>query len=267
MARATTAASGVPLHVRTISAQTCLAAGASLLAMVWAVWLGQPDFPLDDSYILQHAVDGLLLGREVRFLGSTPLQGVTSPAAVLPITALALLLPTPWAQLVFTTLAAVLYLVGVYRLAAVAGLGAGWSMLLAVLALIAGRNLFQLLNGLETGLAMAAVTWLLVWFRDAEPDRHRSYALVGLLPLIRPGDTVLCEAFWSTLEPIPAAMHLTAAQAAGVARDGGAGELILTHILDAHDPAAAVVAAREVFDGPVRLADVDLVVDVGVAVS
>ena len=88
-----------------------------------------------------------------------------------------------------------------------------------------------------------------------------------LLPLIRPGDTVLCEAFWSTLEPIPAAMHLTAAQAAGVARDGGAGELILTHILDAHDPAAAVVAAREVFDGPVRLADVDLVVDVGVAVS
>jgi ribonuclease BN (tRNA processing enzyme) len=62
-------------------------------------------------------------------------------------------------------------------------------------------------------------------------------------------------------------MHLTAAQAAGVARDGGAAELILTHILDAHDPAAAVIAARAVFDGPVRLADVDLVVDFGAAVS
>ena len=41
-----------------------------------------------------------------------------------------------------------------------------------------------------------------------------------LVPLVRPGDTLLCEAFWSTLEPIPAAMHLTAAQAAGVAASG-----------------------------------------------
>jgi ribonuclease BN (tRNA processing enzyme) len=84
-----------------------------------------------------------------------------------------------------------------------------------------------------------------------------------LVPLVRPGDTLLCEAFWSTLDPIPAAMHLTAAQAAGVARAAGAGELILTHILDAHDPAAAVIAAREVFAGPVRLAEIGLVADVG----
>ena len=84
-----------------------------------------------------------------------------------------------------------------------------------------------------------------------------------LIPLVRPGDTLLCEAFWSTLEPIPAAMHLTATQAARVAQEGSAGELILTHILDAHDPAAAVVAARDAFEGPVRLAEIGLVVDVG----
>lgn len=88
-----------------------------------------------------------------------------------------------------------------------------------------------------------------------------------LVPLVRPGDTLLCEAFWSTLDPVPGAMHLTAAQAADVARKAGAGELILTHILDAHDPAAAVVAAREVFAGPVRLAEIGLVVDVGGAHS
>jgi ribonuclease BN (tRNA processing enzyme) len=82
-----------------------------------------------------------------------------------------------------------------------------------------------------------------------------------LLPLVRPGDTLLCEAFWSTLEPIPAAMHLTAAQAARVARDTGASQLILTHVLDAHDPHAAVLAAREVYDGPVMLAEVGLVVE------
>jgi ribonuclease BN (tRNA processing enzyme) len=84
-----------------------------------------------------------------------------------------------------------------------------------------------------------------------------------LLPLVRPGDTLLCEAFWSTLEPIPAAMHLTAAQAASVARAGGASELILTHILDAHDPHAAVIAAHEVYEGPVKLAEVGLIVEIG----
>jgi hypothetical protein len=190
------------LHVRTISAQTRLAAGATLLAIAWAVWLGRPDFPLDDSYILQHAVDGVLRGREDRFIGSTPLQGVTSPASLLPMAALGLLLPTPWTQVVVTALAAVLYLVGVYRLGTVAGLGNGWSVSLALLALLAGRNVIQLLNGLETGLAMAAVTWLLVWFRDAEPDRRWHYALVGLLPFIRPelaalSVLVLLRACWS----------------------------------------------------------------------
>lgn len=83
-----------------------------------------------------------------------------------------------------------------------------------------------------------------------------------LLPLIRRGDTLLCEAFWSTREPIPDAMHLTAEQAADVALRGGAAELILTHILDAHDSEAALVAASARFDGPVQLARPELVVEI-----
>lgn len=84
-----------------------------------------------------------------------------------------------------------------------------------------------------------------------------------LLPLIREGDTLLCEAFWSTLEPDPAANHLSAAQAAEVALQAGAGQLILTHILDAHDPQAALETAAQVFRGPVQLAGPDLVVQLG----
>ncbi len=84
-----------------------------------------------------------------------------------------------------------------------------------------------------------------------------------LLPLIREGDTVLCEAFWSILEPIPSANHLSAAQAADVARRGGAAHLILTHILEAHDPRAALGAAKAIFPGPVRLAEPELVVRIG----
>lgn len=76
-----------------------------------------------------------------------------------------------------------------------------------------------------------------------------------LLPLIREGDTLLCEAFWSTRVPDPGAHHLTAEQAAAVARRGGAACLILTHILDAHDPQAALDAARGVFGADVSLAE------------
>ncbi|MFV2064026.1 MAG: MBL fold metallo-hydrolase [Chloroflexota bacterium] len=80
-----------------------------------------------------------------------------------------------------------------------------------------------------------------------------------LLPLIREGDTLLSEAFWSTREPIAGANHLSAVEAADVGRRGGASNLILTHILDSHDPQAARRAASDVFPGPVQLARPDLV--------
>jgi ribonuclease BN (tRNA processing enzyme) len=84
-----------------------------------------------------------------------------------------------------------------------------------------------------------------------------------LLPLIHQGDTVMCEAFWSTREPIPSANHLNATEAADVARRGGAAHLILTHILEAYDPEAALVAATEVFPGLVELARPEMVVHIG----
>ena len=84
-----------------------------------------------------------------------------------------------------------------------------------------------------------------------------------LLPLMREGDTLLCEAFWSTREPIASANHLDAAQAADVARRGGVSDLILTHILESYDPQAALVAARAIFPGHVQLAEPEMVVDIG----
>ena len=84
-----------------------------------------------------------------------------------------------------------------------------------------------------------------------------------LLSLVREGDTLLCEAFWSTRDPIEGANHLTAAEAAGVARRGRAGALLLTHILDAHDPQAALEAAGAAFPGETRLAEPGMVVSIG----
>jgi ribonuclease BN (tRNA processing enzyme) len=84
-----------------------------------------------------------------------------------------------------------------------------------------------------------------------------------LLPLMRVGDTLLCEAFWSTREPVPSANHLNAVQAADLAERTGAAELILTHVLESYDPQAGLRAAGSVFAGPVRLAEPEMVLTVG----
>ena len=75
-----------------------------------------------------------------------------------------------------------------------------------------------------------------------------------LVPLIRPGDTLLSEAFWGVEEPEPGAMHMTADEAARAAVAGVARRLIMTHIGEEHDPMAALAAARARFPGDVLLA-------------
>jgi ribonuclease BN (tRNA processing enzyme) len=84
-----------------------------------------------------------------------------------------------------------------------------------------------------------------------------------LLPLIRPGDTLLCEAFWGAdPDPEPAAEHLTADDAASVAARSGAAHLVLTHIADAHRPDEALAIARRAYSGQVDLARPGLAVDI-----
>ncbi len=75
-----------------------------------------------------------------------------------------------------------------------------------------------------------------------------------LLPLIQPGDTLLCEAYFGAAEQISGPDHLSARLAGRAARDGKAGRLVLTHLKDGSDEAAAIDAAREVFDGWVLIA-------------
>lgn len=81
-----------------------------------------------------------------------------------------------------------------------------------------------------------------------------------LLPLIQPGDALLCEAAFGVRDGPPEAGHLSAERAAGAAREGRAGRLILTHILDEGDEEGSLQLARGVFPGPVELARPGLVV-------
>ena len=74
-----------------------------------------------------------------------------------------------------------------------------------------------------------------------------------LIPLIRPGDTLLAEASFGAGSVPEGAAHLTAADAARAALAGGAARLLLTHIQMGYSRSDALAAAQSVFSGPVQL--------------
>jgi ribonuclease BN (tRNA processing enzyme) len=73
-----------------------------------------------------------------------------------------------------------------------------------------------------------------------------------LVPLIRPGDTLLSEASFGAGPVREGAEHLTAADAARAASAGGAARLLLAHIQMGYDRGDALAAAQSVFAGPVQ---------------
>ena len=82
-----------------------------------------------------------------------------------------------------------------------------------------------------------------------------------LLSLLRTGDTLLCEAAFGA-GPSEGRIHLTAAEAAGVAVRGGATRLVLTHLQDDRRESAARAAAEDEFNGTVEVARPGLEIDI-----
>lgn len=74
-----------------------------------------------------------------------------------------------------------------------------------------------------------------------------------LVPLIRPGDTLLSEVSFGTGPPPVPDLHLDATAVADLATRTGVASVLLTHLQMNYDPAATVEAVRGGFDGPVRL--------------
>lgn len=82
-----------------------------------------------------------------------------------------------------------------------------------------------------------------------------------LLPLVRPGDLLLCEAGFGVVRDAPG-IHLTANEAASVAKRGVVAGLILTHVHDRADAEPLVKAARTEFDGAISLAEPGMTLDI-----
>jgi hypothetical protein len=163
-------------------------ATAALMAALAALALGLAGglvFPVDDAYIVQHNASLLPSGPDPNYPGTPPLAGSTSLAHLALVAAAASVLPLPAAALAVAIMAVLLYVTGLARLALLLGGGrrAAWQAI--CLGTLAVSVPFHLLNGLETGLALAAITWALAW-AVAPPTPWALPLLCGVLPFIRP---------------------------------------------------------------------------------
>jgi ribonuclease BN (tRNA processing enzyme) len=74
-----------------------------------------------------------------------------------------------------------------------------------------------------------------------------------IAPLVRPGDTLLCEASFGP-GPVPqGAIHLDAPAVGRLAAATGTARVLLTHLQMGHDPEATVEACRAAYAGPVAM--------------
>lgn len=159
--------------------------------VVWFFYilhLSPPVFPLDDPYLVLHNAQVLHLGFDPNFVGASPLTGATSAVHLVLVYLLMFVLPPLWALEILCWLVILAYVMGLLRLAFVFSA----SSLQAILLLLAGVTIsfipFQFLNGLETGLGITVLLWLLILASTPQQGFKRVgyWLLCGLLPFIRP---------------------------------------------------------------------------------
>jgi hypothetical protein len=168
-----------------------LALAMFALFAIWAAIMGEPDFPLDDAYITLHNAGVLLRGSDPNY-GVSALVGATSSVHLLLVAAAGLFVPLPWAGALITWLAAGLYLAGLLFVAQRHNLTLTESVQLMIAGALSGFLSCHLLNGIETGLAMALVVWSVAL--AMEPRGPLLPVLLGLMPFVRPELAVLAAA-------------------------------------------------------------------------
>lgn len=172
---------------------------ALLLSAALSTLAGPPVFPFDDAYITLHNAQAMWQGTDVNYPGTAPLHGATSAIHLALVAALLGALKgtflgafsgelSPlWALHTAMWMGIAAYVLGVLRLASVHQASALQAFLLVACGLVAGQMPHQLLNGLETGWALAALVWALVLLSEPEPRRTGWLALLcGQLPFLRP---------------------------------------------------------------------------------
>ena len=141
---------------------------------------------MDDAYIVTHNVQVMRNGgNDPNFVGAPVLSGTTSIVHLVLIYIPSIFTSPLFAQYLISCLAVILYALGIIGLSLNRGLSRIQAALVTVLGLIAAEVPHQLLNGLETGLAMGALVWFLVFVSESRKAWIVSL-LCGLLPFVRP---------------------------------------------------------------------------------
>jgi hypothetical protein len=174
-----------------------LALSIAPLVVLVALAAVRGTFPLDDAYITLHNARVLLTGGlDPVYSGSTALTGATSAAHLGLIAATGLVLPLPLASKLVSLIGICLYAAGLTLLLRRLATTPTVTFALYVSGLFLGYMPYHLLNGLETGLALAAIVWALLLM-----DSKWLPLLCGTLPFVRPelaflAAPLLARRFW-----------------------------------------------------------------------
>lgn len=142
------------------------------------VWLNAPVYPIDDAYITLHNAEVLLTGIDKNYQNVSPLAGATSLIHLLLI---ALIMPVfgDWAPWIIAWVSIVLFALAISKLAMLYKMPVQLSYCLLFVVFTNGLIWYQLLNGLETGLSMALIAWMIVL--ALEDRRQRSNKLLAVI--------------------------------------------------------------------------------------
>jgi hypothetical protein len=148
---------------------------------------GSLGHPLDDSYISLHSAQVLHWGKDPNFPSTPPLVGITNAPYVLLLWALLLVLPPLAALAAASWLGVLCYGLGLVALGRSFRLPMWATLALAALGLTIAKVPYQLLNGVETGMAMGITVWILALAKIASAWSRKVAALLcGIAPFLRP---------------------------------------------------------------------------------
>src|SRR5271165_4386768 len=170
---------------RWTTAGACALATIVIFAAVYYA-NGGAVFPTDDAFINLHNAQVLRLGHDENYIGVPPLVGATSGMHLALLLGLEQIVhPDTTALFVLSGLVGVAYVLGIFCMCINAGCPRVEAALIGVGGLILAGALFQFLNGMDTGLAMAAVAWNIKLLTDKRRTLWLPI-LCGIMPFIRP---------------------------------------------------------------------------------
>lgn len=158
-----------------------------VLAILYHRLPGSQGFPLDDGYISLHSAQVLHSGQDFNFPGVPALAGITNAPYTLLLWALLFVLSPLNALQAASWLGILCYGLGLVALCRAFRLPPVACFALVALAATVGNVSYHLLNGVETGMALGIMAWILALTKRDTPWSLRAAALLcGLAPFVRP---------------------------------------------------------------------------------